>query len=137
MNDLDIGDLLTRPGTYILAATIWIATFFVRRIVEGIRPSLKKNTDCNQPGLTYTGQAARWWNEVILYALPVLFGIYAGTLQSEFFFGELKDKSSKIMVGLVIGWFSSFLYKLLKKVLLKKAGIDISPGESDAPPAGD
>ena len=58
-------------------------------------------------------------------------------LKSDFFFDGIGDKGGKVMFGGAVGWFSGFLYKLLRKILKQKAGIDITPsstGDSDAPP---
>lgn len=138
MQDLDIVGLLTRPGTYVLGLFVFILTFFTRKVIEGINPSLKKAADENSPKFTYLTTAARWWNEVVLYALPVVYGMASALLKSDFFFADIGDRGGKIAFGGVVGWFASFLYKLLRKVIKQKLGVDIVPtpatGNSDAPP---
>lgn len=131
-------------GTLYLCFAVIISTFFVRRIVEMIVPSAKKAADENDPKVTYKTKFAAWWNGVILYALPVLAGIgFAMGWQSYFCAGDaaesLKDAG---MFGAIIGWFSSFLYKVVRKTLKKKTGIDPIPGpidpatsDSEKPPA--
>lgn len=138
MQDLDIIGLLTRPGTYVLGIFIFILTFFSRKIIESINPSLKKVADVNDPSVTYLTTASRWWNEVVLYVLPVIYGMAAGWLKSDFFFNGIGDKGGKVMFGAVVGWFASFLYKLLRKLVKQKLGLDIIPdpsaGGSEPPP---
>lgn len=137
VQDLDIIALLTRPGTYVLGIAIFILVFFIKRVVEGALPRLKKQHDENSPKVTYLTTGARWWNEVILYLLPVLLGALAGAfLKSDFFFDAIGDKGGRIGFGGGVGWFSGFLYKLLKKLIWQKFGLELTPstGDSDAPP---
>lgn len=136
MEDLDIISILTRPGTYVLGLAIFIITFFTRRVIESIFPRLKKQSDANSPTLTYMSPMARWWNEVILYALPVLYGMAGGFIKSDFFYDGIDTIGAKISFGVVVGWFSGFLYKLIRKVIAQKFGIEFTPGPSDsvAPP---
>lgn len=137
VQDLDIIGLMTRPGTYVLGIAIFIAVFFIKRIVEGAMPWLKKQHDENSPKITYLTTGARWWNEVMLYLFPVLLGCLAGAfLKSDFFFDAIGDKGGRIGFGGGVGWFSGFLYKLLKKLIWQKFGLELVPstGDSEAPP---
>lgn len=132
MQDLDVIELLTRPGTYVLGVAVYVSTFFVRRIVETTWPLLKKNADANSSRTTYLTQKARWWNEVVLYAIPVVLGVLSGLIQSEFLFSTIGDKGGRFAFGALVGWFCSFLYKCLAKVLKSKTGVDLDPcGEED------
>jgi hypothetical protein len=137
MQDLDIIGLLTRPGTYILATGIYILVFFIRKIVEVKWPSLKKQADANDPKITYLTTMSRWWNEVILGLLPVMFGGLSGLIKSDFLFSSIGDRGGKILFGLGVGWFSGFLYKLLWKLIKQKSGLDITPGTSISPPSNE
>jgi hypothetical protein len=140
MQDLDIIGLLTRPGTYVLGLAIYIVTFFIRRIVEGIQPKWKKQADANAAKTTYLTTWSRWWNEVILYAIPVYFGGASGLLKSDFFFAGIGDKGGRIIFGVAVGYLSSFLYKCLQKVIKQKLGLDIVPDvdakDGDTPAGG-
>jgi hypothetical protein len=139
MQDLDILDLLTRPGTYVLGAAIFVAIFMLRKIVETAFPRLKKQCDVNEPKRVYLTTFSRWWNEVILYFLPVFLGLASGCIKSEFFFAGIGDKGGRLIFGALVGWFSSFLYKLLRKGIKQKTGIDLVPDVEDSgvePPAG-
>jgi hypothetical protein len=54
-----------------LALCVAILVFLVRRTVETAFPSLKKAASETSPGRLYSSHAAAWWNQVILYVLPV------------------------------------------------------------------
>jgi len=131
--------------TLILAFTIVIGTFFIRRIVETAVPSCK-DKDGDKLGSTYKTKFGLWWNSVILYAIPVVLGALiaiwaytAGVLP-----GDFKSIPGAGMWGAVVGWCSSFLYKVARKFLKKKTGVDLTPGpadptkpDSDPPPKKD
>jgi len=119
---MDILDLLTRSGTYVLAIAVFVLTFFTRKIVELSWPRLKKQADANSPDITYLTKGSRWWNEVILYAIPVLYGSCTSVSSSNFLFEGI-DGDAKFLYGGCVGWFSSFLYKALKKAITNKVNI--------------
>jgi len=121
---------ILRPGTFALAVAVFIATFFIRRIVEILRPGLK-----NPKGTgAYASKSQMWWNSVIIYAVPVVLGGLFSLSKSTWLFGEIDTLGGKVMFGAGVGWFSSFLYKILKKVILKETGVEL-PGESEPPEA--
>jgi len=122
---------LLSTGTVILACAVFIATFFVRRIVETAVPKLAKKADENEKGATYETAFARWWNQVILYAIPVVFGGLVGIMNIPYVFGEeITTMPGRCLYGAVVGWFASFFYKLLRKALVKHVGVE----EPEAPP---
>lgn len=122
---MDILALLTRPGTYVLGMVVYVLTFFTRRIVQMLFPKLKKQADANSPDITYLSPMSRWWNEVILYAIPVAYGAFSCIVQSTFLFEGI-DGGAKFMYGAGVGWCSSFLYKALKKAMSAKLGVEIT-----------
>lgn len=119
---MDILDLLTRPGTYVLGIAVYVLTFITRRVVEIVWPTLKKQADANSPDLTYLTKLSRWWNEVVLYVIPVAFGGCSSVSGSQFLFEGI-DGSAKFMYGAGVGWFSSFLYKALKKAIANRVNV--------------
>lgn len=129
----EITSQLLRPGTFAVAVMVVIATFFLRRIMEGVFPSLKKKADENSPEVTYENRAAFWWNTVVLYAIPVVAGMLFGLVSSEFLHGSIDSVGGRVMFQGGIGWFSSFLYKIFRKLVLKKTGVDINPGSIKPP----
>lgn len=120
---MDILDLLTRSGTYVLAVGVFVLTFFTRKVVELVWPTLKKRADANSPEISYLTPLSRWWNEVILYLLPVLFGCFTAIFNSDFLFEGI-DGGAKLMYGACVGWFSGFLYKALKKAIASKVNVE-------------
>lgn len=131
VQDLDILALLTRPGTYVLAVIIFVVVFFIRRVVENIWPWLKKQHDENSPKITYLNARARWWNTVILAAMPVAFGALSSLTKSDFFFDGIGDKGGRIAFGGCVGWFAGFLYQGLKSLVKQKMGLTINPATDE------
>lgn len=130
-----------RPGTFVVAVAVVIATFFIKRIAELTHPKLKKTKQVGGEGkeviraTAYANKLSLWWNEVILYAIPVLVGALFALSSSEFLFGDIDTVGGKAMFSAGVGWFSGFFYKIFRKLVLKKTGVDIKPG-SIRPPAG-
>lgn len=123
-----------KPGLLALAIAIYAVTHVVRRIVETARPGLKKKASEMDNAAMYGSRLALWWNEVVLYAMPVLAGAGSGLFQSAFIFGDLSQKD-RILVGCGVGWFSGVIYKIFRKILASKAGIPESKN-SEPPPSG-
>lgn len=135
--DQAISQFLT-AGTAVLALSVVIFTFFIRRSVETAWPSVKKAADENHPDVTYKTTFARWWNQVILYAVPVIVGGGIGLLHVPYLFsveGIGESTSSRIFFGGVVGWMSSYLYKIVRMTLKQKTGVDIQPSASIMPGA--
>lgn len=125
-------------GTAILALSVVIITFFIRRIVETAWPSIKKKADENTPQITYATGFARWWNQVILYAIPVIVGAGIGLFDVPYLFsveGVGGTASSRLFFGGCVGWMSSYLYKIIRLTLKQKTGVDIQPSGSMMPGA--
>lgn len=122
-------------GSVILAISVVIATFFIRRVVETAVPSVKKMADENDPHPTYKTGFARWWNKVILYLIPVLVGACIGMFDIPYLFSieGLDGMSSRVFFGGVVGWMSSVVYKGVRMAIQKKTGVDIQPSHSVIP----
>ena len=120
-------------GTFYLGIAVVIVTFFTRRIVEQVVPSLKKQADENDEKPIYKTKLAEWWNKVLLYLIPVVAGVLGAIFWQDFFCSGVAAESLKDagMFGAIMGWFSSFLYKVVRKTLKKKTGIDPIPGPID------
>jgi hypothetical protein len=135
---------LSRTGTYVLALIIVIITYFVKKIAVLGYPKLKPKKAVAGEGKiitkakTYDNKISMWWNEVGLQALPVVLGALFALSGSEYLFGEAltgegSDIGDRVVYGAIVGWFSTFLYTVVRKTLLKKTGVDISPSGSMAP----
>jgi len=127
--DQAVTALLKLESVY-LAVAVVIVTFFVRRIVETAVPSAKKKADENAAGITYETSFARWWNSVILYAIPVVAGsgMAMAAVASGWEMLPVSTLGGAAISGGIVGWFSSFLYKVFRKVLKQRTGIDPIPG---------
>lgn len=111
-------------GTIILGCAVFIATLLVRRFVETALPSVKKQADANDPKASYKTTFSRWWNEVILYALPIVIGCIFGLINASFMFSaDMTSLSGRCIFGGVVGHLSGFVYKLVKKAIIKKVGV--------------
>lgn len=120
--------LLTQEAL-MLGLLAFIGTFLIRRVVETAVPSLKKKADANAAEVTYETTMARWWNEAILYALPVVVGVLVAVFDIDFIFENLgiKTMDGRIVMGVITGFSSGFAYKLLRKVVKKVTGVDLVP----------
>lgn len=130
-----------RPGTFAIAVAIVIATFFTKRIAELAYPKLRTSSKGVIVGsdkevvreTTYPNKLSMWWNEVVLYAIPVLFGALFALSKSDFLYGGIDSFGGKVLFSAGVGWFSSFFYKIFRKLVLKKTGVDIQPGSIEPP----
>ncbi len=122
-----VAESLLSITVVVIGLICWVGTFFTRRIVETALPSVKKQSDANHPKKSYLTAFSRWWNEVILYALPVVIGMVASLCYPQ----DIKT-TGKLVLGALVGFFSSFVYKILKKVVSRKFDVDL--GDSEAPP---
>jgi hypothetical protein len=129
---------LLSTGALILGLTAFIGTFIIRRIVETAVPTARKQADANAPGATYSTPFSRWWNEVILYAMPAIIGGSCGAVN----LGEALNSDAgktlwgRMFFGMIVGFFSGFIYKVARKLLKKTTGVDLEPerGGSIEPP---
>lgn len=107
----------------IVVACITIPSI-IRRIVETAWPSvvsLKK--DGHE---VFPNGMSRWWNKVILYALPVLVGTLLGLVKSEFLFGaHITTRAGRMFYGMQLGFLSGFLFKILCQLILIKTGVKV------------
>jgi hypothetical protein len=132
---------LLNIGTAVFAVAIVVVTFFIRRGIETAWPSLRKKADENAPNVSYSTTASRWYQQVLLYAIPVVVGVGLGLLDVPLLVPEdLRTLGGRIFYGMVSGWFSSATYKVIKRLFSQK-GIElpsasISPSAPSGPPSG-
>lgn len=124
---------LWTPGTLVVATVCVIQTFFVRRVVETAYPSLQAVYTNRQTA--YLSHWASWWNQVVVAVLPVGTGALLGLINSGWLFPAGQPRSVRVLIGLSIGWFSTLIYKVLRKVIKEKLKLDLpdSPNPVDAP----
>lgn len=120
--------------TLIFSFICWVGTFFARRIVENIWPHLKKQADENSTRTTYLTPSARWWNQVILYLIPVAIGTFSAAVATAYPFPVgIQSLSARLFFGTVIGFFSGYLYKVVRQIIARVTGVQIDG--SSAPPS--
>lgn len=126
--------------TLVLMVANLIGTFFIRRIVETAFPKVKQAAPETALAVSYTNPWSVWWNQVILYAIPVVIGIGLALLIDDWKM-PIEDGAPSIstggnmIYGIITGWFSGFGYKVVRKTLKQKTGIDL-PSLSNPPPPG-
>ena len=122
-------------GTAIIAVIVIIVGFFLKRLVEIQWPSLKKSANEMDHKAMYKTKLALYWNEVILYALPVLIGAHIGWLVKEpYLFGAIASTTGRVFYAAVVGWFSDFIYTAIQKALQKATGVSLPNPDGSIPP---
>lgn len=135
--DAVVDQLLTAEAVFLMIA-VTIGTFFIRRIVETGFPKVVQAADDTAAAPSYTNTWSVWWNKVVLYAIPVVLGTLLALTVKEFSSDEglFTSRKGLALYGGVVGWCSSFAYKLFRQVVKKKTGLDL-PGASVPPPPAD
>lgn len=123
-------------SSVILSLAVVILTFFIRGVVEVAVPSVKKAADENSPDVTYKTSFSEWWNKVILYAIPVVIGATLAVTVKDLAPQGFVGAGGALIYGAIVGWFSSFLYKVFRKILKARTGLDL-PGSGSVPPPSD
>lgn len=124
--DQAIMEFLNR-GTFILAVLVVILNFFIRRTVELLHPDFKPLAGTMDKKAMYSNRAAMWWNEIGLYALPVLIGANLGLVKGLAFLfdASIKTTSGRVFFAGIVGWFADFLYEVIQKILYKNTGVSL------------
>lgn len=123
-------------GTAIIAVLVVISGFFVKRVVEIVWPQLRASANEMDHKPMYTNKAALWWNQIGLYALPVVLGGLIGAFVKEplLFDPSIQTKSGHVFYAAVVGWFADFLYEVLQKAFYKSTGVQL-PNPDEAVPS--
>jgi hypothetical protein len=111
----------------LFGAGCYVVTLSIRRIVEAALPHLKEKP--------YKTTFSRWWNEVILYLIPITLGAMAAVLLrgTSLVPVELVGVRPCLVYGAVLGSMCSMIYKIMKMLILKKAGVVIPELEAMPP----
>jgi Na+/H+ antiporter NhaA len=117
---------ISLAGLAVIVIACVALTKIVRKIVETSIPAWRKKADENHPDKTYATNMSRWWNQVILYVIPVTIGLLLGFIKSEFIFGKIDTLSGKMFYGASVGWMSGFLVKIFFQLIKEKTGVDVS-----------
>lgn len=126
--------LFLSVNSVILMITVVIAMFFVKRIVELKWPNLRPKANEMDHKPMYATRMALWWNQIILYALPVLLGVGLAhwILEAMPLPGSKMDL--RLFVGGGLGWLSDFLYEIFVKAIQNKTGVQLPNPDASIPP---
>lgn len=115
----------------IIGVCCYFLALITRRIFEAGFVCLKATGD---PAKPYKTTMSRWWNEVILYTLPVIYGNVVCLLlyKTTFFPDGYQSWQAAMVLGTATGFMSGFLYKVAKRLILRDAGVE---KEDDLPVA--
>ena len=125
-------DILSwQTGFFTLA--VFVFSFFTRRTLEAIFPTLRKDT----PDTVWT----RVWEMVALPVVPVLVGmLLAGVVKNWPFPPSLENAGPRIIYGAVCGFFSSWSYRLIKTLVYQRFNVEgakeVEKGDTSPPPPG-
>ena len=109
-------------STGFFAIMLVIVAYGVRHLLEAIWPTLSTKTPLSV--------AQRVWEGVALPLAPALFGALLAPLMTTYPFPHIVTATggSRVVYGLVVGWFSSSFYAAVSFFVKKKWNIDI-PGD--------
>lgn len=130
-----ITHMLSMQSVYLMTAIIG-TTWIIRRVAETAFPALRKNADANHPDVTYATAWSRWWNEVILYLIPMGVGLSSAVNRIAIFHGDdavFEGIASRAVYGFVLAFMSGTLYKVLNKAFKARTGMNL-PGAASSPP---
>jgi len=102
---------------------IWFLTLGVRRVVEKSWPAVAAKT---------------FWKDVLLPLLPIALGAGFAVVMYKFpFLDKLPSPGTRAFYGCVAGGCSATLYRILKAVVKKTYGVElsVSPGPVAGTPA--
>lgn len=118
----------------VMMMACYIATLGTRRVVETAMPSLVKKADENAEDMTYATNAARWYQQVVLYLLPIVWGIVLSVSMHDLvplpFPDGVNTTKGYVLFGTITGFFSAFAYKIIRRALITKFNL-----KEDAIPA--
>jgi len=99
-------------------------TFVIRKIVEFYILDNPK-----MPG----SRASKAWKELFLPIGPVIGGALLGLCAVKYPFPDgISSVSGRVMFGLVAGLLSGFVYRVIKGMLKKTAGVSVDENEAQA-----
>jgi hypothetical protein len=115
----------------VISVCCYFLAFITRRAFEAGFSCLKVTADPKKP---YATKMSEWWNTVILYAIPVLYGnVVCLLLRKTTFFPEgYQSWQAAMVLGTALGFMSGFFYKVLKRLIMREAGVE---KEDDLPVA--
>lgn len=96
------------------------ATYFVRKIIEGIWPRV-----VHKP----------WWRERFLPLFPLFLGAVVAYIVKHYHYPEgVESRFTRVLYGFVMGGASGWIFKILKAKVKSTWGVDIDLSGSPPPP---
>jgi hypothetical protein len=121
-----------------IALIAYICTAVTRRIVETQWPVLKKQADELASLATYASNVAKWYQQVVLYLMPLVYGSLTGLAAKSYPWPNgIHGWSSRVALGVICGFFSGYVYKLVTRMFGQKVGLDVSQWGNKEPKPGD
>lgn len=99
--------------TAVLSVSCFVLTFLLRRVVEGSVRSLQRTEPPAVP--------RQLWENVALPCLPPAFGALLSLTADDLMPDGVDAVVSRVLFGLVCGFFSAWTYQVVKAVLTKLA----------------
>lgn len=107
--------------TVVFSLGIFVAVLIVRKIVEGLFPSLSK--------LTPPTRGQQLWEGVALPVMPPVFGGVFALFTPELLQPALTTLNSQVAFGAVCGFLSTYAYMIVKVVAKRTFGVDEPSGK--------
>lgn len=105
-------EIITHYGsTIFLSISCFVVTFVVRRLVEGWRPRLSKDTPLTM--------AQHVWEGVILPTMPIAAGGVIAYCAPDMVHPDITSVRTQVLYGCVCGFFSTWAYQVLKAFITK------------------
>jgi hypothetical protein len=105
---------------------IFVVSLLVRRLLEAILPTLRKDTPLTKAQLV--------WENFFLPSIPVFTGVALALIIRSFPYPKLLESiGSKILFGAVCGFFSSWSYRIVRSLVGKKYSIELPDTHDMAP----
>lgn len=130
--DSDIFKDFVTTAAVVLLIGCYGLTWILRRGIETAAPSLRPVK--KEGSEIYKNKLSYWWNSFILYLIPpaVGLGLGAGLYKHFVWPTTFKTLQGVMFFGMVCGWLSGLLFKLLIRVFIKRL-----TGEDDKQAADD
>lgn len=97
--------------TVLFCLGIFAFSHVIRRACEGFKPQLKINLV---------------WKDAVLPTLPVIMGMLIGMFAVKYPYPDsIKSFSARVFFGGVCGFFSAWVYKVVRTILKKRLGVDL------------
>lgn len=124
---------LLRPSSFLIIVAVIVLTFVVKKTAFIVRPdwrpgrTLVKHPDSKTSTYAnvYKSRWAEWWNEVGLALTPVLIGMLFAISGTSSLHDEGDTKLIRLLWDGSLGWFASFLYQIVRKLILQKTGVTL------------